>query len=442
MSLALGAALLALPMTHAMAKVAADSAPVTEGDVTEATVNGKPVLVKRVPGAELVATNLYIRGGARNWGKADAGVESLALDVATSDGAGGLDKIAFAHRLAELGSTIDADTGPDWSTISSKGLLKNFDPTFGLLADVFLRPALTPAGVELARSQALIGLQREEEQPESRLAILVNDTLFAGQPYANRPQGTQATVKALTREQLAAHLARLRVGSRLLLVVVGDVDPAHVIAQTKQAFGALPRGDYIDTAYPKPHFSQPSLVTEKRVLPTNYLQGWFTVPSPGDRDYAASRVAMSYLWDQLFKEVRTKRNLSYAPGAGVSVRQAGALGMVSVSAVDPTTTYQVMLDELRRLQDTPLTPERLAGAKSTYITGVVNDAEATDGQANLLAIGELYAGDWRFSRRFLDEVRGVTPAQVQDFAKKYFVNLQTVMLGDPSKLDPALGKKL
>jgi hypothetical protein len=77
----------------------------------------------------------------------------------------------------------------------------------------------------------------------------------------------------------------------------------------------------------------------------------------------------------------------------VSVRQAGSLGMVSVSAVDPTTTYQVMLDELRHLQDTPLTPERLAGAKSTFLTSIVNDAEATDGQANLLAIGALYTGD-------------------------------------------------
>jgi hypothetical protein len=66
------------------------------------------VLVKRVPGAELVATNLYIRGGSRNWGKDDAGIESLALDVATSGGAGGLDKVAFSQRLAELGSTIDS----------------------------------------------------------------------------------------------------------------------------------------------------------------------------------------------------------------------------------------------------------------------------------------------------------------------------------------------
>ena len=433
---------LALVLVPGPACADADAAPRTEGDVTEATVNGVHVLVKRVPGAELVSTNLYIRGGARNWGRDDAGVESLALEVAASDGAGGLDKVAFARRLAELGSTINASTGWDWSTLASKGLLKNFDATFGLLADVFLRPAMRPAGVELARSQALIGLQREQEQPEGRLAILVNQTLYAGQPYANRAPGSEATVKSLTREQLAAHLAKLREGSRLLLIVVGDVDPAHVLAQAKQAFGALPRGDYADAAYARPHFDHPVLVTEKRELPTNYLQGWFTVPAPGEKDYAAARVAMGYMWDQLVQEVRTKRNLSYAPGAGVSVRQAGAIGMVSVSAVDPTTTYKVMLDELRRLQDTPLTPERLAGAKSTYLTGVVNDAEATDGQANLLAIGELYAGDWRYSRRFMDEVRAVTPADVQAFAKKYFVNLQTVMLGDPAKLDPALGKGL
>ena len=426
----------------ALPALAHDAAPKTEGDVTEATVNDVHVLVKRVPGAELVSTNLYIRGGSRNWGKDDAGIESLALDVATSGGAGKLDKVAFAQRLAELGSTIDSGTGTDWSTIASKGLLKNFDATFGLLADTFLRPAMTPAAVELSRAQALIGLQREQEQPESRLAILVNDTLFAGTPYANRPQGTVETVKALTGAQLAAHLAKLRDGSRLLLVVVGDVDPAHVLELTRQQFGALPHGMYKETPYPRPHFDAPRLVTEQRTLPTNYLQGWFPVPSPGDKDYAAARVAMAYMWDQLFKEVRTKRNLSYAPGAGVRVYQGGAMGLVSVSAVDPTTTYQVMLDELRRLQATPLTPERLAGAKATYLTGLVNDAEATDGQANLLATGELYTGDWRYSRRFLDQVRAVSAADVQDFAKKYFANLQTVMLGDPSKLDPALGKSL
>ena len=99
---------------------AADSAPVVDGDVTSATVNGMQILVKRVPGAELVASQLYIRGGSRNWGKADAGVEALALRVAVSGGTESLDKVAFGQALASLGSSIQARTGRDWSSIEGK----------------------------------------------------------------------------------------------------------------------------------------------------------------------------------------------------------------------------------------------------------------------------------------------------------------------------------
>lgn len=41
-------------------------------------------------------------------------------------------------------------------------------------------------------------------QPESRVATLVNETLYKGQPYENRPQGTLASVAALTPAQLQA----------------------------------------------------------------------------------------------------------------------------------------------------------------------------------------------------------------------------------------------
>jgi zinc protease len=241
---------------------------------------------------------------------------------------------------------------------------------------------------------------------------------------------------------LRAHLARLREGSRLLLVVVGDIDAAHVIAQARAAFDALPRGDYVETSLPKPHFSQASLVTEQRALPTNYLQGWFTIPAPGEPGYAAARVALNYMWDQLFKEVRTKRSLSYAVGTGVNLSQAGALGYISVSAVDPNTTYKVMLDELRRLQTTPMTPVDLAGSKNIFLTNFLAGSETTDGQAGLLADWQLRTGDWRQSRTFMNRVRAVTAADVQAFAKRDFVHLQTLMLGDPAKLDPVLAKSL
>jgi zinc protease len=429
-------------LTSASTYAAEDSALITDGDVTDATVNGIHILVKRNVGAELVTTGLYIRGGARNWSKADAGIEALALSIAASGGTQSLDKFAFAQQLASLGSTIDASTSRNWSSLQGKCLLEKFDESFALMADVFLRPAMTDAEFKLERDQTLIALKRESERPESRLALLVNGTLFKGQPYEYRAQGTVASVSALGKAQLLAHLVRLREGSRLLLVVVGDIDPKRVIDLVKADFGALPRGHYHDTPLPRPQFASPRLITEQRALPTNYLQGWFAVPAVGEPGYAAERVAMNYLEDLLFREVRTKRNLSYAPGAGVDVSQAGALGVISVSAVDPTTTYRVMLDQLRVLQNQPLTPTQLAGSKSTYLTDAMVATETTDGQAERLAQWQLYAGDWRLSRSIVDQVRAVTSEDVQAFAKKYFTHLQTIMLGDPGKLDPALGNEL
>lgn len=432
----------ALAASPARTEAGADPAPKVDGDVTEAWVDGMQVLVKRVPGAELFAAKLSIRGGSRNWGKEDAGLEALALQVAATGGTKDLAKIPYARKLASMGSSITASTGRDWSTLDGKGLTRNFDPTFDLLADVFLQPAMPDAEVDLAKAQAVIMLKREEEQPEGRLGVLVNDTLYAGHPYANRPQGRVETMTGFTTAQLQAHLARLRESSRLLLVVVGDIDATHVIAQVRKAFVNLPKGSYVETAYPRPSFSAPRLVTEQRTLPTNYLEGWFTMPSPGEPGYAAARVAMNHMWDQLFKEVRTKRNLSYAPGARVVASQAGALGAISVSAVDPTTTYKVMLDELRRLQTTPLSAAELAGSKSMYRTVYLTNSESTDGQAALLAQWQLQAGDWRKSRSFLDEIRAVTAADVQAFARHDFGRVQTFMLGDPTKLDPALGNGL
>src|ERR1700761_7147851 len=44
----------------------ADPSPVTDGDITDAWVHGIHILVRRVPGSESTATQLYLRGGARN----------------------------------------------------------------------------------------------------------------------------------------------------------------------------------------------------------------------------------------------------------------------------------------------------------------------------------------------------------------------------------------
>jgi zinc protease len=415
-----------------------DPAPVVDGDVTVAWANGVKILIKRIPGAELASMQLYIKGGARDWTAEDAGIERLALAVAASGGTESLDKDAFARRLAALGSELGSGARFDYADLQAKSLTGAWDDTFGMLVDTFLHPAMPATELEVERQGQIGALRREQDNPDSLLGLAVHRAVFKGHPFENRTIGTIETVQKLGLDALRAHLGKLRETSRLLFVTAGDVDPAHVVEKVKAAFGGLPRGTYQGAPFPAVRFEKAALSITEKALPTNYIQGAFPTPALGDADYADGAVAMSMLGYRLFEEVRTKRNLSYAPSARMGGGSTVPLGSLYVTAVDPNTTLKVMFDEVRKLQNEPISEKDLAATKATYLTHYLMANETTDGQADMLAEGELLGGSYKVARALPERIRAVTAAGVQAFAKKYLGHLQMVVVGDPSKIDKSL----
>ncbi len=419
----------------------ADPAPVADGDITVGYAHGIKVIVKRLPGADLAAIQLYVRGGARTWTAADAGIQRLALQAAVSGGTKSLDKDTFARKLASLGSEINAGTRGDFSSIDAKMLKAHWEETLSLMADTLLHPAMPEKEIELQRGQQLAALTRETERPDSHLGLLVHKEAYRGHPLENRSIGTAESVKALKPEALNEHLAKLRETSRLLLVAAGDLDANQVIEKTKALFAGVPRGSYVEAPYPAVHFDKARLLSTERKIETNYIEAFFPSPRVAEPDYADGLVTMSMLRHRLFEEVRTKRNLSYAPGAGAGGGGV-PLGYLYVTAVDPTTTFRVMLDEVKKLQNEKVSDKELLGTKSTFLTHHLMESESTNGQATMVAMAEILGGDYKLSRTLPDRVRAVTPDTVMAFAKKHLGKLQVVYLGDPSKADKALFESL
>src|SRR6476469_7320017 len=139
--------------------------------------------------------------------------------------------------------------------------------------------------------------------------------------------------------------------SRLLLVVVGDLNPAEVRDLVTASFGKLPKGNYKPETVPPLVFEKSSVEVTPRDLPTNYIQGLFTAPSLTAPDIYPMRVASSLLRDRVFEEVRVKKNLSYAPDAFLRT-QAANIGGIYVTAADQyaNDAVRVMLGEIALLQ--------------------------------------------------------------------------------------------
>ena len=414
-----------------------DLAVPMEQGVVERHVHGLTILVKRIPHEQLVAAQLYLRGGVRNWTGVNAGVERLALATAIAGGTLSLPKEAFAGKLGALGSQLASESDNDFSVVAAKSLVGRWRPTLDLLADAVLHPALPPGEIELQRQLQLSALRQEQEEPDALLSLMSSRLLYEGLPYANRSIGSPRSVSNLTRDDLLAQLSKLRETSRWLLVVVGDVSPEEISAWAEARFGAVPEGDYKEAPLSPKVFSKPRLEVVIRPLPTNYVLAAFPAPSWRDPEMPVAAVAMSSIKEKLFEEVRTKRELSYAPSAGLAPRGLGE-GYLYVTAVKPNETLQVMLDVVRAFQRGAIDPQVLEGDKRLFLTRFLMRSESTDGQGELLARAELLGGDWRLSGTLLDRIKKVTPAEVSAFATKYVKDLQTVVLGPATGLDKAL----
>ena len=401
--------------------------------VTEFDVNGLKVLVKKRAGSQTVATGLFLRGGSRNVTEKNAGIEALMLEVAT-EATTSFPRERLRSESARMGTAIGAGSNYDYSGISMASTRDNFDRSWEIFADIALHPSFTQQDFERVRSRTVASLRDDVDSPESYLQTLLDRMVYRGHPYANSPRGTADIVGKLTLEDVRRYHWQMMQTSRLLLVVVGDLDSNVLRAGIAATLGKLPRGNYQPQYLPQLVFNAPAVEVTQRSLPTNYVQGIFVAPAMTADDIHAMRIASNILTHLVTLEVREKRNLSYAPDAFLN-SQAANIGGISVSAVDANQAVSVMLDQITLLQRNTFTPQIISNVVAAYLTNYYVRLETNSAQAGELAQYELIGGGWRNSINIIERLRAVTPEDVQRVSQKYMRNIRFVVLGNAANVD-------
>jgi zinc protease len=401
--------------------------------VSEFDVNGLKVLLKRREGSLTVAAGLFIRGGAANINAENAGIETLMLSAAT-EATTNFPREKMRSELARMGTVIGSSSNNDYSVLSLATTRMHWERSWQIFTDVVLRPSFTKDDVALVQQRQVVSLSDDTDNPDVYLQKLQERVAYAGHPYLNNTSGTPETVGKLTPEDLRSYHTKLMETSRLLLVIVGDLNPDDVKGLVTASFGKLPRGTYKVETMPQLAFDKSSVEITPRELPTNYVQGLFTAPSLTSPDIYAMRIASSLLRDRVFEEVRVKRNLSYAPDAFLRT-QAANVGGLYVTAVDANQSIRLMLNEISRLQTEPVGADDIHAVIAQYLTTYYLGQETNAAQAGELAQYELIGGGWRNSVSFLEKLTAVTPADIQRVSQKYMKNIRFVVLGNPKSVD-------
>lgn len=405
-------------------------------DAYEMNVNGVKVIVQ--PGGnEIVEIQTIIKGGVQNYKANKEGIETLAMAALTECGTLKDDKNSFKNKLDKVDAQVYGNTAMDYATFTMNCIKSDFDAVWPLYVDALTIPRFDAKEFARIKQDAINILKARESQPDYSIEKMARETAFAGKDYAKSPEGTEAILSKLTPEETKAYYKSVLTKSRLLIVVVGDIDRTVLEQKIETMLTAIPAGKPFVLKKEMYSPARNTFNAEKKDLATNYINAVTGGPNPGTPDFNAFLLGMRIFYDRNFLEVRTNNGLSYAPYAFFQGGLTSSAN-IGVSTTDPDKYIVVVKNLISKTKKEGFTREELKNMKTTYITGFYYKQETNNAQASSLASNEILHNNWRRSLTLNDDLKKVTVADVNKVFNKYITNLTWVYQGDPSKVDPAL----
>ena len=400
-------------------------------------VNGLQVIHQPRPAtAAVFAAQLYLLGGSRQVSERNAGVEPLLL-MTSQYGTRNYPGEAARRALAETGSSIHVETTRDWTSMHLQGLKADFDSAWTVFADRVMHPTLDSAGVHATRSRLIARATRQGESPEARAWFVAESLAYRSHPYASDPDGSTASLRAITVDDLRAYAKDQLVTSRMLLVVVGDIPPERVRDAVARTLGTLPRGSYAWTLPDPVHVEKPELVVVPQQSVTNYIVGFIAGPPRTQKDYFAFQRAMMLLSGWVAYEVREKNALSYA--AYVTMLDRGAPGAaLYMSTTRADSAMRVIHRVLKSYEQEVSIPRSSLRRNAEWLkTQYLYGTESAADHARMLARARLYDGDHRAAAGLADVMMKLSFSELRGAVRKYVKNIQFAYVGDGSRVTPA-----
>ena len=407
-----------------------------KGAAYEMTISGVKVIVQP-SNNEIVEIQTIIKGGVQNYPADKQGIETLAMSALTECGNLADDKNSFKNKLDKISAQVYGSTAMDFASFSLNCIKSDFDAAWPLYVNALTNPVFDNKEFERIKGDAIVSLRAQESQPDYAINTMARQTAFAGKDYAKSPEGTVAAVTKLSSAVTKAYYQSILTKSRMVIVIVGELDRSSLEEKIKTMLASIPEG--------KPFVLKKTMLTpaassfksQKKDFATNYIQGVTTGPLPGSPEYNAFVLAMRIFSQRHFLEVRSKNGLSYAPGSWFD-GGASPSANVSVSTTNPNKYIGVLKMLIDKTKKEGFTADELQNIKTGYLTGFFYRQETNSAQASSLASNEVLHNNWKRAVTISDDIKKVNLQELNGVFNKYIGKTVWAYQGDPSKANPAL----
>ena len=412
--------------------------------------NGLPVIIAPRAGTPVARISLLFDAGyAADQGR-KPGTASFVMGM-LDEGTRSRGALQIADRAQSIGADLATGSSLDTSYGAVSALTDRLDESIELLADVLRHPTFPADEIERVRKEWIAAIGREKTSPDALAYRVLPPLLYGdGHPYAIpfTGSGTEASIAALTRDELVAfHRDWIR-PDNATLIVTGDVAPDTLLPLLEKHFGEWRPAASAPPAKPLPAASRPTaarvfLIDKPGAVQSNILVGQVTAPSS-----AANRLEMGTMNDVLGGSFTSRINMnlredkSWSYGARSSLPAARGERPWLLSAPVQTDKTVESIREIQReiaefVGDRPATPEEIDKVRNRDVRALPGRFETNAAVGG--AIAEMITFGWPDDhvRTLKAQIEAQTDDAVRAAAKSSLVPSQMtwVVIGDLRQIE-------
>jgi zinc protease len=413
--------------------------------------NGLKIVLAERHSIPQVQLTLLVDAGYAADQFAAPGTASLALDM-LDEGTTRRTALQISDTLSQLGAQLFTSSQLDVSRVALSSLKENLDPALDIFADVVLNPSFPQADFQRQQRQRLARIQREKVQPV-QMALRVFPGLLYGTKHAyGNPltgSGTEASVSAMTRDDLARFHRTWFKPNHGTLVIVGDVSMAEIQPKLTRLFSGWRAGEVpqknvstvADQARPLVYILDRPGAEQSVILAAD-----LAAPKANPREYAIEAMT-SLLGGQFTSRVnmnlREAKHWSY--GAFTFIWDArGQRPFIAYAPVQTDKTKESMVEVDRELRGIlgprPVTADELAKAQANLTLTLPGNWETMDAVQGSLEQLVTFGLDDHYFETYAQRIRALTIPDAAAAAQETIRpdHLVWVVVGDRAKIEAGI----
>ncbi len=391
--------------------------------------NGLKVLLVENPSIPTVSLNASVLAGARYDPESKAGLAIMASRL-LDEGTETRSSFEIADAIESVGGAIEADGSFERVVVSAGVLNKDIELGLELLADLLIRPVFPQEYVDKEKERTLAEIVSAQDRPQVVAGWAFNELVYQDHPLHRPSHGYPQTVERIERKDLIEFHKKYFASNNVILSVVGDFRVSELLPKIVNALGSWPARPIVFPTYPEP-VRQSEKRTKFIRMPAHQLNiylGHLGVKRINP-DYYALQVLDTILGGgagftaRIPQRLRDELGLAYTTFASITMTAGFDPGrfvaFIGTSPENMRLATEGLVNEIRRINEEPVTAQELQDAKD-YLTGsFVFAFEASPQIARFLIHAEVYGLGFDYVEKYPEHIRRVTIEDISRVAKKY-----------------------